>query len=79
MAFDFYNDENELDLEINLLTDKVNSILKDNIFKDFAKRDITKLKMRYAKQDVLNSTKDKKNFLFLFERNVHAQNGSFNF
>lgn len=45
MAFDFYNDENELDLEINLLTDKVNSILKDNIFKDFAIRDITKLKM----------------------------------
>lgn len=64
MAFDFYNDENELDLEINLLTDKVNSILKDNIFKDFAIRDITKLKMRYAKQDVLNSTKDKRIFYF---------------
>lgn len=72
MAFDFYNDENELDLEINLLTDKVNSILKDDIFKDFLVRDITKLKMQYAKQDVQNSTKDKKNFLFLFERNVQA-------
>lgn len=45
MAFDFYNDENELDLEINILTSKVNSILKDNIFKDFLVRDITKLKM----------------------------------
>lgn len=64
MAFDFYNDENELDLEINLLTDKVNSILKDNIFKDFAIRDITKLKIRYAKQDILNSTKDKRIFCF---------------
>lgn len=64
MAFDFYNDENELDLEINILTDKVNSILKDNIFKDFLVRDITKLKMQYAKQDVQNSTKDKRIFCF---------------
>lgn len=77
MAFDFYNDENELDLEINLLTDKVNSILKDNIFKDFAKRDITKLKMRYAKQDVLNSTKDKRIFYFsLREMFMHKMDRS---
>lgn len=64
MALNFYNDENELDLEINILTDKVNSILKNNIFKDFLVRDITKLKVQYAKKDVQNSTKDKKIFCF---------------